>query len=167
MPEVSPLDLKSFFLKQKEAIYQGTRAVFARVPPDALQWRPAEGMLTLGEIARHVWMSEEGVRRLALQGDWGYHERRIPLGLEGILGEVASMEDETAQLARVHADTLREVEAFPLERFHEERVNDALGMRRRVDVLLYGINEHQIHHRAQIALHVRVLTGERASPYPL
>jgi uncharacterized damage-inducible protein DinB len=33
--------------------------------------------------------------------------------------------------------------------------------------MLFGITEHQIHHRAQVGTYLRVLTGQRASPYPL
>ncbi len=40
-------------------------------------------------------------------------------------------------------------------------------LRRRVSVMLFGITEHQIHHRAQIGTYLRILTGQRASPYPV
>ena len=54
------MDIKELFLKQKQATHQGTLGVLAKIPPDHVGWRPAEGMLSLGEIVRHVWMSEEG-----------------------------------------------------------------------------------------------------------
>jgi hypothetical protein len=161
------MDLKQFYLKQKQAVYVGTKDVYSKIPAPYLGWRPADDMLTLGEIVRHTWMSEEGTRRLALLGDFGYYEKRIPLGLEGILGRVESLEDELVRLAEVHETTMREVEAFPLERFEEERVNESLGMRRKVSVLLFAIIEHHIHHRAQVGMQVRILTGNRASPYAL
>lgn len=161
------MDLKQFFLQQKQAVYEGTREVLARIPPGDLAWRPAEGMLTLGEIARHCWMSEQGMRRLALADDWSYFDRRIPLGLEGILGDVTTLDAELEKLREVHEATLREVGEFPLDRWDEERINEAFGMKRRVSVLLFGINEHLIHHRAQVALSVRTRTGARASHYKL
>jgi len=40
-------------------------------------------------------------------------------------------------------------------------------MRRRAVVMLYGINEHEIHHRAQVGAYLHILTGRRASLYVL
>ncbi len=81
-------------------------------------------MLSIGEIVRHLWMSEEGVRRVALEGKWDYYGKRVPLGLFAILGEVKSIEDELAQIENVHQETLRAVAAFPLDRWEEERYSD-------------------------------------------
>ncbi|MGH9356190.1 MAG: hypothetical protein ACRD10_08685, partial [Terriglobia bacterium] len=84
-----------------------------------------------------------------------------------VLGEAHPLEDELQQLARVHEETLRDVNAFPLERWNEERMHEGLKIRRKVSVALFGINEHQIHHRAQATTYLRILTGERASAYDL
>ncbi len=161
------MDLKEFFLKQKQATHRGTLDVIAKIPPDQLGWRPAKDMLSLGEIVRHIWMSEDGVRRVALEGKWDYYEKRVPQGLFAILGEVKSLPDEIAQVERAHQDTLREVAAFPVQRWEEERRHEGFNIRRRVSVMLFAINEHQIHHRAQVGTYLHVLTGQRASPYAL
>lgn len=159
------MDIKEFFLKQKQATHQGSLGVFARIPPDQIGWRPTEGMLSLGEIVRHLWMSEEGVRPAALEGKWDYYERRIPQGLFAVLGEVKSLAEELAQMEKVHQETLQAVGAFPLDRWEEERTNERFNIRRRVAVMLFGIIEHQIHHRAQVGVYLHLLTGQRASPY--
>jgi uncharacterized damage-inducible protein DinB len=161
------MDIKDFYLKHRKAIHQGTVEVLGKIPPEQIGWRPAEGMLSLGEIARHIWMSQEGVRRVALEDDWGYFEKRVPLGLAGILGEVKSLRDEIVRLEEVHEETLSAVEVFPLERWEEERRNDAFNVRRKVVVMLYGITDHEIHHRAQAGAYLHMLTGRRASPYVL
>src|SRR5208337_4010901 len=88
------MDLKEFFLTQKESEHQGTLAVYEKIPRDRLDWRPVEGMLSLGQLARHVWRSEEGTRRMALESDWTYYETRIPQGLFTFLGAVTSLDDE-------------------------------------------------------------------------
>lgn len=161
------MDLKEFFLKQKQAVQQGTLSVLEKIPRDQIGWRPAKGMLSLGEIARHLWMSEEGNRRAALEGKWDYYEKRVPQGLFAILGEVTSLDEELAQLGRVHGETLRGVEAFPLERWDEVREHVQFDIRRKVAIMLFGINDHHVHHRAQVGTYLRILTGQRASPYPL
>jgi uncharacterized damage-inducible protein DinB len=161
------VDLKEFFLKQKQAAYKNSLKVFNAIPADKLDWRPGEGMLSLGEIVRHVWMSEAGIRRVALEGLWDYYERRVPLGLAGILGEVTSLEDELKRLEQVNQQTLSAVADFPLERWEEERKDERFNVRTKVAVMLFGINEHHAHHRAQAGVYLHLLTGRRASHYAL
>lgn len=159
------MDIREFFLKQKQATHQGTLGVLGMIPPDRVEWRPAEGMLALGQIVRHIWMSEEGLRNAALEARWDYYEKRIPRGLFSILGEVKSLAPELARLEEVHQETLRAAADFPVERWQEERINERFNIRRRVFVMLFAINEHQIHHRAQVGVYLHILTGQRASPY--
>jgi len=159
------MDLKEFFLTQKESEHQGTLSVYEKIPRDRLDWRPAEGMLSLGQIARHVWRSEEGTRRIALEGDWSYYVTRVPQGLLAILGEVKKLDEELQEIRRVHQDTLRAVQAFPLDRWDEIRENAQFHTHRPIWVMLFRIIEHQIHHRAQVGTYLRILTGGRASPY--
>ena len=159
------MDLKQFFLQEKQAAYEGTVSVLSKIPPGEIAWRPAAGMLSFGEIARHIWTSEEGTRRLALEGNWEYYQKRLPQGLLAFLGEVRSVDVELSQLGRVHQETLRAVEAFPLERWSELRENPEFKVRRKVSEILFGINTHHIHHRAQVGTYVHILTGKRASPY--
>jgi uncharacterized damage-inducible protein DinB len=161
------VNLKEFFLTQKESEHQGTLSVYEKIPPDRLDWRPVEGMLSLGQMARHVWRSEEGTRRIAIDGDWSYYQTRIPLGLFAILGEVKSLDEELQEVRRVHQETLRAVQAFPLDRWEEIRENLQFNVRRPIGVMLFRIIEHQIHHRAQVGTYLRVLTGGRASPYEI
>ena len=161
------MDLKEFFLKQKQAACKNSLKVFGAIPPDRLNWRQAEGMLSLGEIERHVWMSEEGIRRVALEDRWDYYEKRVPLGLDGILGEVRSLEHELERLDEINQQTLSSVANFPLERWQEERKDDRFNVRTKVAVMLFGINEHHAHHRAQAGVYLHVLTGVRASHYVL
>ena len=106
------MDIKELFLTEKESQHQGMIAVYTKIPHNHLDWCPAEGMLSLGQLARHVWRSEEGTRRIALEGDWSYYQARIPQGLFAFLGEVKSLEDELEEMRRVHRDTLRAVVTF-------------------------------------------------------
>ena len=161
------MDLKEFFLKQKQATHRNNLKVFEAIPPDKLEWRPADGMLSLGQIVRHVWMSEEGVRRVALEERWDYYEKRVPLGLFGILGNPGSLSEELAKLGQVHQETVAAVSAFPLERWEEDRRNEKFNIASKVAIMLFGITEHQIHHRAQAGVELRLLTGQRASHYSL
>ncbi len=108
-------------------------------------------------MLRHLWVSEEGVRRAALDGNFSYYEKRIPQGLRAVLGTTGTLAEELAQLESVHQETLRLVAAFPAERMEEERVHQLLGFRRKIFALLLGITEHEIHHRAQLMVYLRML----------
>lgn len=156
------MDLKELFLKQKETVRRRTDEVTARLRPEHLAWRPEKGALSVGEMLRHLWVSEEGVRRVALESDFSYYEVRIPQGLPAVLGTVGTLEEERENLARVHRETLAEVGKFPVERFEEERAHQGLEFRRKVYVILLGISEHEIHHRAQLMTYLRML----GSPLP-
>jgi uncharacterized damage-inducible protein DinB len=156
------MDLKELFLKQKEAQRVRTRQVLALVRPEMLGWRPEKEALSVGEMLRHLWVSEEGVRRVALDGNFAYYEKRIPEGLRAVLGAPRTLADELADIERVHNETLAAVRAFPAEKFDVERAHEGLGFRRRVAVILLGINEHEIHHRAQLMVYLRIL----GSPAP-
>ena len=151
------MELKEFFLKQKQAIRGRTRQVTSLVRPEQMDWRPEREALSIGELLRHLWVSEEGVRRTALEGDFAYYERRIPEGLRAVLGAPRSLEDELHDLERVHEETLWAVADLAEERWEEECVHEGLGYRRKVGVILMGINEHEIHHRAQLMTYLRIL----------
>src|SRR5574337_34925 len=132
------MDLKEFFLKQKGAIRGRTRQATALIRPQNLGWRPEKDALTIGEMLRHLWHSEEGVRRVALEGDFSYYEARIPKGLRAVFGTPGTLEEELGHLERVHRETLAAVAAFPLKRWDEERAHTGLGFRRKIGVILFG-----------------------------
>jgi len=152
-----PMNLQEFFLKQKEAVRQRTRQVAGMVRPEQMSWRPEAGALSAGQLLRHIWVSEQGARKAALEGDLSYYETRIPKGLGAVLGQVGTVEEELANLERIHNETLEAARAFPLERWDEERIHEGLDIRRKVCVILLGINEHEIHHRAQLMTYLRIL----------
>jgi uncharacterized damage-inducible protein DinB len=151
------MTLQQFFLKQKEAVRARSRAVFAMIRAEDMTWKPENGALNVGELLRHLWVSEEGVRRCALEGDFKYYEIRVPKGLHAVMGAPASLDDELEDIERVHAETVRAVENLPKSVFDEERAHAELGFRRKVAVMLFGINEHEIHHRAQLMTYLRML----------
>lgn len=151
------MTLQQFFLKQKEAIRARSRDVFAMIRADDMTWKPENGALSVGELLRHLWVSEEGVRRCALEGDFKYYEIRVPKGLHSVMGAPGSLDDELKDIERVHAETVRAVGDLTEAAFDKERAHTGLGFRRKVAVMLFGINEHEIHHRAQLMTYLRML----------
>ena len=151
------MDFRELFLKQKEVTRKRTRTIFPRIPRDNVRWAPVAGALSLGQLLRHIWHSESGVREVVLYDRWHYHERRIPEGLFAILGEVRDMDEEIRSLEKTHQETLDLVAQMPQERFEQEFRNDQFGFRRKGYVILLGIIEHEVHHRAQLLTYLRIL----------
>ena len=158
------MTLQEFFLKQKKAIRKRSEEVFGLLRAEDMEWRPAKDALSAGEMLRHLWVSEEGVRRVALDGNFAYYEARIPGGLSAVLGTIGSLQNELANIGRVHRETLEGVATRPAAIFDEERAHPGLGFRRKVSVILFGINEHEIHHRAQLMMLLRM--RNRPAPQP-
>lgn len=123
------------------------------------------GALSVGEMLRHLWVSEEGVRRVAIDGDFSYYEKRVPGGLAAVLGGAAtSLDEELRQIKRVHEETLEAAKKLPEAVWDLERVHEGLGFRRKVAVILFGINEHEVHHRAQLMTYLRMLGTPAPEP---
>jgi len=159
------MNIQEMFLKQKEAMRGRTRQVTALLREDEVSWRPVPGALSVGEMLRHMWVSERGVRRVALEGDFSYYEKRIPQGLGAVVGAPRTLAEELKTLDEAHTETLAAAERFPLERWDEERVHKGLGFRRKIAVILFGINEHEVHHRAQLMTYLRMLGTPAPEPF--
>ncbi len=151
------MDLETAFLKQREAIHKRTREITALIPADQMAFRPTKEVLSIGEMLRHLWTSERGMRRIALYCDFSYLETRVPRGLHAVLGRVGSLDEEVEAGDREYLATRAEVAAFPAEQLDAERSHPQLGYRRKVYAILLGINEHQVHHRAQLMTYLRML----------
>ena len=156
------VDIQELYLKQKEALRGRTRQVTSLLREDHITWRPVPDALSVGEMLRHVWVSEQGMRKIALSGNFTYLEKRVPGGLSAVLGAPRTIAQEIASLESTQAETLALAAAFPLDRWEEERVHEGLGIRRTVAQILFGLNDHEVHHRAQLMTYLRML----GSPVP-
>lgn len=158
------MTLQEFFFKQKEAIRARSQEVFALIRPEHMPWKPEKDALSVGEILRHLWFAEDAIRRLVLNGDFSYYETRVPNGLRAVLGTPGSLDDEMKNIKRAHLETLSEVGSLPAAAWDEERTHAGLGFRRKVAVILFGMNEHEIHHRAQLMTYLRMLGTPAPEP---
>ncbi|HWQ03077.1 MAG TPA: DinB family protein [Candidatus Nitrosotenuis sp.] len=158
------MDARDLFLKNKEVVRKRTREILALLRPEHKDFRPVPGALSVGEMLRHLWVSEAGVLRVALHADFSYYETRIPQGLFAVLGTPRTLEEEIADMERVHRESLQQVSAFPAEEMETERVLETFGYRRKVYVILLGIIEHEIHHRAQLMTYLRILGTPAPEP---
>ena len=151
------MDFRELFLKQKDVIRKQTRAIFPLIPRDQAAWVPVEGALPLGLMLKHIGHSEAGVRDIPLYDRWNYLERRIPEGLFAIVGEVRDIDREIETLEKIHRETMDLVAKAPEEIFDREFHNDKFNYRKKGYVILLGIIQHEVHHRAQLMTYLRIL----------
>jgi len=159
------MNLQDFYIKQREALRARTHQVTALLREEHMPWRPVPSALSVGEMLRHMWVSERGVRRVAIDGDFAYYEKRIPQGLAAVVGTPQTLADELAALEREYSETLAAAAKLPLDRWEDERIHEPLGIRRKIAVILFGIAEHEVHHRAQLMTYLRMLGTPAPEPF--
>jgi uncharacterized damage-inducible protein DinB len=81
------------------------------------------------------------------------------------VGTPRTLAEELESLDKVHKNTLAEAALFPLERWDDVRVNEEFGIRRKIGIILFGINEHEAHHRAQLMTYLRMLGTPAPEPF--
>ena len=148
----------------KEEIRGRTRTMLEKIPPDRLDWSPVEGALTLGQLLRHIWKSEQGICKLA-RGNWEYLEKRLPEGLLAALGDVEDLESELKNMEEAHREAVNLIRSLSEEELNKEYFHEKFNIRRTTRQNISMLIEHEAHHRGQIALYLRILGVEGASPY--
>lgn len=130
-----------------ERIYQRTLEVAQAVPPAQIDWRPAPGELSCGELIRHLGAAELMNVRAVATGMLRYDGHAAEPG--------ATHADALAYLVRCHTEAQALLVALPVERFQLNipgMWQDVSGWRR-----LMGMIEHEIHHRSQLCSYLTQL----------
>ncbi|HJQ24923.1 MAG TPA: DinB family protein [Blastocatellia bacterium] len=141
------------FVKNWNRIHKQTARALAAAPADQLDWRPREGMFTLGELVRHIAEAESGIVRTALAGSM----QKGDLDLAS-----ASVEEVVRAFKESHERLTEEVGKLTLDQLNEEI--EAFGHKMHRIVLLWAMTEHEIHHRGQYYTYLRLVGVE---PPPL
>jgi uncharacterized damage-inducible protein DinB len=138
------------YLRNWNRIHKQTARIMALAPDDKYDWKPAETAMTLGELMNHLWLSELGLAEGALAGERSA-ERPAPLRHSAEL--VAAFDKSHAELAERVAALTPEQLAETVTPFGPE-----YPMQRRV--ILTMLNEHEIHHRGQLYVYLRMVGCE-------
>lgn len=130
------------FLPYYERIRGRTRKLLELIPEDHLEWRPAEGRFSLGDLARHIagaerWMWVENV--LGRPSRYPGHGPEFAHGLPAVLEYVDRLHAESIELmGQLTPDDL------------QRRCPTVGGVELRCWKWLRALVEHEIHHRGQI-----------------
>lgn len=141
-----------------KAIRQDTIAAVEDFPADEFDFRPAPDVMTFGEIARHILNASDGLTGLMLAGEEtfggpGFHERMKP-HLRGLAADArpsalaAALRESVEQRSATLATQSAEFYAGLITRMDGQRVT-------RLE-MLQMVKEHELTHRAQLFLYLRL-----------
>lgn len=132
------------FLEYLDRVHARTRRVVVLVPPADLEWAPAPGRFTFGDLARHLagierWMYAETVH--GRPSRYAGHGRELADGIDAVL----------AYYDRLHAESRELFAGLTDERLAEKCLTPA-GAPITVGKWLRLHTEHEAHHRGQLYL---------------
>jgi len=133
------------FVSNWNRIHKQTSRALEAATDDKLDWQPKEGMFTLHELLCHMPEAEHFIVSLVLDGL--IEEREFDLSESSVSEIVQSFNANHDQLAE-------EVSKLTLDQLNEEI--EAFGRKMRRVVLLWGMTEHEIHHRGQLMTYYRL-----------
>lgn len=136
------------YSKYFEGLRRRTLRYAEAVPPDKIEWRPAAGEYTCGDIIRHTgsvqvmnWGAAAG-EKLRYRG----HGQSLGTGKAGAL----------AYLAECHREAAAKLAGLPESTLKEKRP-DLNGRPTSAWRFLMAAVEHEVHHRGQLAGYLRDL----------
>lgn len=127
------------FVRNWNYTHKQTARIVKAAPQDKMDWRPKEGLLTLGELVTHFPQSELAFVRTAMDGSYSKTDLDLSNRTPQEIGDIY---DES------HAKLAAEVATLTAEQLDEEVEFVGHKMRRRD--LLKVLVEHEIHHRGQL-----------------
>jgi uncharacterized damage-inducible protein DinB len=142
------------FVKNWNRIHKQTSIALTAAPDEQLDWQPKEGMFTMRQLLGHLPESELFLVRTAMTGS----TQHVDLDISN-----KSVKEITALFETQHSELVEEVSKLTLEQLNEEIEFYGRNMRR--IVLLWGMTEHEIHHRGQLFTYYRLAGVEPPNIY--
>ena len=118
------------------------------VPEEKLSWSPKDGVRSFADQFLHIARVEEYHARGLLGGDWNMERyfSRLPAITRASLREV---------LNETRAGTLAGLDALDPSRLDEPATVPDVPVRWTLRAWLWYLVEHEVHHKAQLALYLR------------
>ena len=142
------------FVKNWNRIHKQTSLTLKAAPDEQLDWQPKEGMFTMRQLLGHLPESELFLVRTVLAGS----TQQVELDISN-----KSVKEISDLFETQHDELVKEVSKLTLEQLNEEIEFYGRNMRR--IVLLWGMTEHEIHHRGQLFTYYRLAGVEPPNIY--
>jgi len=137
------------FLKYFSGIRERTMRVAQLVPPDKIDWSCAAGKFTLGDLLRHLAVTE---RYMWAENVQGKPSRYTSHGKE----LAATYAEVIALMGRLHAESM-EIFSRLGDADLQRKCKTPAGSEIQTAKWLRAMVEHEIHHRGQIYLYLGML----------
>jgi uncharacterized damage-inducible protein DinB len=137
------------FLDYFERIHARTRRVVVLVPDDRVEWSLRPGGMTLGDLVRHIAVTEREMWAETVAGRPSRYRSHGPELADGKTATVALFD-------RLHAETVAILANLPEDAF-ARRCRTPAGAEISVVKWLRAMLEHEVHHRGQIYAMLGVL----------
>lgn len=134
--------------------YTYTLEALQLVPDSSLTFRPTEGQMSVQEQIQHISGNIYGLSRRFLDYDpKGFDEKALS---DKLAAETLDRETLTQLLTNAYDFGAAAVKNLPAERWEEEVPNFFAGPKSR-RVIVYLLQDHATHHRAQVLIYMRML----------
>ena len=143
------------FLKYFSGIRERTMRVARLAPPDKMDWSCAAGKFTMGDLLRHIAVTERYMWGETVQGKpsrYVSHGKELAESHEGIL----------SLMEKLHAESM-DIFSRLSEADLKQKCLTPAGAEIQTSKWLRAMVEHEIHHRGQIYLYLGML-GVRTHP---
>ena len=137
------------FLKYFENIRSRTTRVIECIPRDRIDWRPTPDAFSFADLVRHLAATERYMFGENVQGN----QSRYP-GHDATLAD--GYEDVMAYYHRMHAEAI-EIFSRLTPADMERKVGTPGGIQMSCWKWLRGMIEHEVHHRGQIYLMLKMI----------
>ena len=118
------------------------------VSDEDLAWRPGPSHYTLGQQFLHIAQAEDFQVRGLMFGDWDYERARFP-------GRALGVEELRELMWKTRSRTVAALDELDEAHLNEPVKLGASGPAQTLRWWLWLMVEHEVHHKAQIAVYLR------------
>lgn len=138
------------FVQQWKAQRDVMEGVLARVPDDQAGFKPWDDAMSLGELALHAATSAKFFAQVAATGEFSRPSVTA-----------TSMAEVRQSVRELSDDTLALLESVSDERWSESvDLTRIFGREVQVSGMLYGMRDHEIHHKGQLFVYARMVGAQ-------
>lgn len=140
------------FIRNWNRVHKQSARLMATAPNDKYDWKTCDSAMTLGGLLNHLYQAEAGIVNAALTGQFS-RESAPPAQ--------NSTDELVAAFDKSHEELVAKVAALTPEALDEEIMpfGEKAGAMTR-GALLNVMLEHEIHHRGQLYVYLRMLGVE-------
>jgi len=138
----------STLLKVLETRFKGTRRMIAAIPADKLDFRPTADMMTARQLALHLMGNYSFLLSGLGENNWSLEAFRTG-------GEELTRDELVSSFDALYQEAKEKVKSFPDDAF-ELRVKP-FGVEQKISSIVQGIGEHEVHHRGQLTVYLRLM----------